>query len=50
MRHVRHVVWVLAFAVFVSGGLWSADTTPPPDASHMGTVYLVLLKKGPAWT
>ena len=51
MRRVRQSVLVLGMASVVGGGLVAGPITAPnPEPSQMGAVYLVLLKKGPAWT
>ena len=51
MRRVNAATWILGLASVVFGGVtaWSASA-PAGEPSQMGTVYLVLLKKGPAWT
>lgn len=41
---------VLAGSVMASGAARGAPASPAAEQSRMGTVYLVLLKKGPAWT
>ena len=47
MRVVR-TLWVLGLAMVVGGV--TARPAPTPEPNQMGVVYLVLLKKGPAWS
>jgi uncharacterized protein YciI len=51
MRKVNVAAWVLGAATVACGAV-AALSAAVPAAEHgqMGTVYLVLLKKGPAWT
>jgi uncharacterized protein YciI len=51
MRRRNAATWSLGVAGVVCAAVtaWSA-AVPAADQSQMGTVYLVLLKKGPAWT
>jgi uncharacterized protein len=51
MRQVRRTAFVLALAGLVGGGVAARPASAPTaEPGQMGTVYLVLLKKGPAWT
>jgi uncharacterized protein len=44
------IVAVAAVAVAGASALGAGAAVPAPEPSQMTTVYLVLLKKGPAWT
>jgi uncharacterized protein YciI len=53
MHRTNSAVWILGLIAVAVGGasaLGAAAAVPAPEASQMSTVYLVLLKKGPAWT
>ena len=51
MGRVNAATWILGVASVVCGAVsgWS-DSAPAAEPSQMGTLYLVLLKKGPAST
>jgi uncharacterized protein YciI len=51
MRRVNAAIWILGVASVVCGAAtaWSVSA-PAGEPSQMGTVYLVLLKRGPAST
>lgn len=51
MSHFRRVGLSLVLASLAAASARSAGAAGEPEEKHqMGTVYLVLLKKGPAWT
>jgi uncharacterized protein YciI len=50
MNTVMRVALIMGLASIAAGGVPAAPADTAPAPSGMTTVYLVLLKKGPAWT
>jgi uncharacterized protein len=51
MHEANAAAWILGVATVVCGAVTALSAAvPAAEPSQMGTVYLVLLKKGPAWT